>query len=247
MDDSSKSFRGEVIVVDDEAELRDLLLEYLTKNGFQTRVADSSASLDQLMAVRPADLVLLDINLGPDDGLSIARRLRATHPSIGIIMLTAIADVVDRVIGLEVGADDYIGKPFDLRELRARIRSVLRQRAPHSSGAEIGNIATNSKSVSFGLKKLDLERRCLIDGAGQEEKLTAMEFDLLQAFANSPNRVLTRDQLLDLAHQRSSSDPFDRSIDIRVARIRRKIEVHCAKPQIIKTVRGSGYMFVPPK
>ena len=231
----------QIIVVDDEPELRELVGEYLSKQGFVVRGAASGAALDALFAEQCPDLVLLDVNLGPDDGFAIARRLRASKPDLPIIMLTAMGEIIDRVVGLELGADDYITKPFDLRELRARIRTVLRRAAPAKP-----EVSDGRELVSFGVKSLDLSRRCLVDTDGREEKLTAMEFDLLRAFAQHPNRVLSRDQLLELAHQRGM-DPFDRSIDIRVTRVRRKIEQQPDKPQIIKTVRGSGYIYLPPK
>jgi DNA-binding response OmpR family regulator len=231
-----------IIIVDDEPSLREMVGEYLSHHGFAVRGAASSAAFDVLFAQQPADLVLLDVNLGQEDGFAIARSLRASRPNLPIIMLTAMDEVVDRVIGLELGADDYVTKPFDLRELRARIRSVLRRTELAANPVR----HDDRQLVSFGRKSLDLDARCLVDADGQEEKLTAMEFDLLQAFARHPNRVLSRDQLLDLAHQRGT-DPFDRSIDIRVTRIRRKIEEQPDKPQIIKTVRGSGYIYLPPK
>jgi DNA-binding response OmpR family regulator len=233
----------QIIILDDEPDLRELVAEYLSNHGFIVRGAASSAALDALFAEQGPDLVLLDVNLGPEDGFAIARRLRASQPDLPIIMLTAMGEVIDRVVGLELGADDYVTKPFDLRELRARIRTVLRRTAPTKPEA---GASDGSELVSFGLKSLDLSKRCLVDTDGHEEKLTAMEFDLLQAFARHPNRVLSRNQLLDLAHQRGM-DPFDRSIDIRVTRIRRKIEQQPDKPQIIKTVRGSGYIYLPPK
>jgi len=232
-----------VIVVDDEPGLRDMVAEYLSGHGFEVATADSGKALGECLSERQADLVLLDVNLGPDDGFAIARQLRASQPDLPIIMLTAMGEVIDRVVGLELGADDYVTKPFDLRELRARIRTVLRRATRPKSES---NASDGRELVSFGLKRLDPSKRCLVDAAGREEKLTAMEFDLLQAFARHPNRVLSRDQLLDLAHQRGT-DPFDRSIDIRVTRIRRKIEEQPDKPQIIKTVRGSGYIYLPPK
>ena len=234
-----------IIVVDDEPALRDMVAEYLSNHGFEVQTAHSGQALNDRLSERRADLVLLDVNLGPDDGFAIARRLRASEPDLPIIMLTAMGEVIDRVVGLELGADDYVTKPFDLRELRARIRTVLRRAAPAEPVA--GSSANEARElISFGHKSLDLSKRCLVDADGREEKLTAMEFDLLQAFARHPNRVLSRDQLLDLAHQRGM-DPFDRSIDIRVTRIRRKIEQQPDKPQIIKTVRGSGYIYLPPK
>jgi DNA-binding response OmpR family regulator len=230
-----------IIVVDDEPALRDMVAEYLSNHGFEVHTADSGKALDERLSQGQADLVLLDVSLGPDDGFAIARRLRASKPDLPIIMLTAMGEIIDRVVGLELGADDYITKPFDLRELRARIRTVLRRAAPAKP-----EVSDGRELVSFGIKSLDLSKRCLVDADGREEKLTAMEFDLLRAFAQHPNRVLSRDQLLELAHQRGM-DPFDRSIDIRVTRIRRKIEQQPDKPQIIKTVRGSGYIYLPPK
>ena len=243
MNDAGAGGYRQIIVVDDESGLREMVGEYLSNHGFIVRAAENGAALDALLADRAADLVLLDVNLGAEDGFAIARRLRASRPTLPIVMLTAMGEVVDRVVGLELGADDYITKPFDLRELRARIRTVLR-RAGSSTPAAASR--KGRELVSFGSKTLDLSKRCLIDAEGHEERLTAMEFELLRAFARNPNRVLSRDQLLDLAHQRSM-DPFDRSIDIRITRIRRKIEVQPDKPEIIKTVRGSGYIFLPPK
>jgi DNA-binding response OmpR family regulator len=245
MNDAGAAAFRQIIVVDDEPGLREMVGEYLSNHGFIVRAAESGVALDALLAERPADLVLLDVNLGAEDGFAIARRLRTSRPTLPIVMLTAMGEVVDRVVGLELGADDYITKPFDLRELRARIRTVLRRAGP-STPAATSRKSRERELVSFGLKTLDLSKRCLIDAEGQEEKLTAMEFELLRAFARNPNRVLSRDQLLDLAHQRSM-DPFDRSIDIRITRIRRKIEIQADKPEIIKTVRGSGYIFLPPK
>ena len=245
MNDAGAGGFRQIIVVDDEPGLREMVGEYLSNHGFIVRAAESGVALDALLAERPADLVLLDVNLGAEDGFAIARRLRTSRPTLPIVMLTAMGEVVDRVVGLELGADDYITKPFDLRELRARIRTVLRRTGP-STPAATSRKSRERELVSFGLKTLDLSKRCLIDAEGQEEKLTAMEFELLRAFARNPNRVLSRDQLLDLAHQRNM-DPFDRSIDIRITRIRRKIEIQPDKPEIIKTVRGSGYIFLPPK
>lgn len=235
-----------IIVVDDEAGLREMVGEYLSSHGFAIRLAADGASLRSLLADAPADLVLLDVNMPGEDGLSITRHLRSTSDA-HIVMLTAADDVIDRVIGLEIGADDYITKPFDLRELRARIRSVLRRsgRAPVPSALADAS-AGDADHVRFGITTLDLGSRQLRHDDGSELKLTAMEFDLLLVFARHPNRVLSRDQLLEFAHNRGW-EPFDRSIDIRIARIRRKIELDPTKPQSIKTVRGGGYMFVPSK
>jgi len=188
---------------------------------------------------KASDLVILDINMPGEDGLTLARRLRE-HSDICIMMLTASGATVDRVVGLEMGADDYIAKPFDLRELLARVRTVLRRRA--DADARGARPEPPSNTLRFGRWLLDLDAHKLI-GDGEELRLTAMEFDLLDAFARHPNKVLSRSQLLDLAHRRDW-EPFDRSIDIRVARLRKKIERDPAKPQIIKTISGAGYMYV---
>jgi two-component system phosphate regulon response regulator OmpR len=176
-----------------------------------------------------------------EDGLSLARFLRA-NTKIGIVMLTAAGEVVDRIVGLEMGADDYLPKPVDMRELLARVRAVLRRT---QTAAEVGAVAAPAtRKVRFGACQLDLDAHRLYDLEGEEVAITSMEFDLLKAFAEHPNRVLSRDQLLDLAHNRDW-EPFDRSIDIRIARLRRKVETDPSKPQVIKTVRGAGYIFVP--
>jgi DNA-binding response OmpR family regulator len=236
----------QIIVVDDEVGLREMVGEYLSGHGFATRLAADGASLRSLLAEAPADLVLLDVNMPGEDGLSITRHLRSTTDA-QIIMLTAADDVVDKIIGLEVGADDYITKPFDLRELRARIRSVLRRSGrPLDASATAVAAAGSPDQVRFGITTLDLGSRRLLRDDGNELKLTAMEFDLLLVFARHPNRVLSRDQLLEFAHNRGW-EPFDRSIDIRIARIRRKIEFDPTKPESIKTIRGAGYMFVSSK
>jgi DNA-binding response OmpR family regulator len=179
-----------------------------------------------------------------ENGFDIARRVRASS-NVPILMLTAADEVVDRVVGLELGADDYVIKPFDLRELRARIDALLRRTARVAATPTPEN-RTPANSVRFGDLLLDLEARRLLQADGTALELTAMEFDLLAAFARNPDRVLTRERLLDLAHDRAS-DPFDRSIDVRITRIRRKVERDPAKPQVIKTMRGAGYMFVSAK
>ena len=238
-----------VVVVDDEPELRQILAEYLAKHGFAVRTAGSGRDLDACLAMENADLLILDVTMPDEDGLSIARRIRA-HSSVPILMLTAANDIVDRVVGLEVGADDYVTKPFDLRELRARVRAILRRSEHPQPGpghaAPAATAAVNGRLVRFGRVRLDLEARCLLQDHGEVLAVTTMEFDLLQAFAQNPNRVLTRDRLLDIAHNRDR-EPFDRSIDIRIARLRRKIEPDPAKPQVIKTVHGAGYIFVQQK
>ncbi len=247
MSESLSARLPRLIVVDDEEQLRDMIAEYLEKGSFSVRTASGGAALDQLLAAEDADLLLLDVNMPDEDGFSITRRLRVTS-NIPIIMLTAADDTVDKVVGLEMGADDYITKPFDLRELKARVRAVLRR---HQSAAPVVRIlaAEPERSVKlqpFGKLLLDTEARCLVHTDGTQEPLTAMEFDLIHVFLQNPDRVLTRDRLLDLAHKRDN-DPFDRSIDVRVTRIRKKIEIDPAKPQTIKTVRGAGYIYVPGK
>lgn len=227
-----------IVVVDDEPDLRAAVQEYLLDRGYAVSSADGGRSLRALMAERPVDLVVLDINMPEEDGLSIARYLREQGP-IGIIMLTANRDTVDRVVGLEVGADDYLPKPFELRELLARVRAVLRRAArPQAPTATMGH------EVRFGRCMLNLDSRRLFDLDGGDVPITAMEFDLLRTFAEHPGRVLTRDQLLDLAHSMEMA-PFDRSIDMRIGRLRRKVEQDPTVPQTLKTVRGAGYMFVP--
>jgi two-component system phosphate regulon response regulator OmpR len=229
-----------IVVVDDEPDIRQLIQTYLTRHGFAVSQADGGRSLRAIMAERPVDLVILDVNMPEQDGVSIARELRAAGP-IGIIMLTANSDSVDKVVGLEVGADDYVTKPFDPRELLARVRSVLRRATtPEASPATLG------REVVVGKVRLNLDSRKMFAADGTELPLTAMEFDLLRTFVEHPNRVLTRDQLLDLAHSKEP-DVFDRSVDTRVVRLRQKVEVDPRRPQSIKTVRGAGYMFVPAK
>jgi DNA-binding response OmpR family regulator len=233
-----------VVVVDDEPELRAILCDYLGRHGFSVRAVASGDELDASLATEDADLLILDIAIPDEDGLSITRRIRAGS-TVPILVLTAAADVVDRIVGLEVGADDYVTKPFDLRELRARIRALLR-RSGRPALADTVAEQTGVRLVQFGRVKLDVDARQLLQDDGEVVALTSMEFDLLNAFAQNPNRVLTRDRLLDLAHHRDSQ-PYDRSIDIRIARLRRKIEPDPGKPQVIKTIHGTGYMYVRPK
>jgi two-component system phosphate regulon response regulator OmpR len=224
-----------VIVVDDEADLREAVGTYLRRQGLTARIAAGAAELRDALAKAPADLILLDIAMPEEDGLSIARRLRAEGFQGGIIMLTAAADVVDRVVGLETGADDYVTKPADLRELLARVRSVLRRVAARTPPEVPPNI------VPLGACRLDLDARRLAGADGADIPITAMEFDLLKALAERRGRVLSRDTLLELAHNKGW-EAFDRSIDVRIARLRRKIEADPAKPAVIKTVRGAGYL-----
>lgn len=242
-----------IIVCDDEPDLREAVAEYLARRGFDVRRAGDGAALRLLLAERAADLVVLDIAMPGEDGLSIARALRADS-DIGIVMLSAAGDVVDRVVGLEVGADDYIAKPVDLRELLARLRSVLRRReaaaqavtalpAPEPAVAP-QPAPTQGKRVRMGRTWLDLDARRLTGADGAEIPLGPSEFALLRAFAERPGRVLTREALLELAHPRGD-EHFDRSVDVRIARIRRKVEAVPDRPAVIRTIRGAGYVFDP--
>ncbi len=232
-----------IVVVDDEADLRDTLREYLEIQGFQVTCAENAAVLRTIVAApeSPIDLVLLDISMPGEDGLSVARFLRETS-DVAIIMLTAASSTLDKIVGLEVGADDYLPKPVDLRELLAHVKAVLRRVRRGTETQSTPPAGARGAQVRFGRCNLDLDAHKLYAEDGRELPLTAMEFDLLRAFAEHPNRVLTRDQLLEWAHNRNW-DPFDRSIDIRIARLRKKIEPDPAKPQVIKTVRGAGYLF----
>src|SRR4029079_8125076 len=193
----------------------------------------------EAFAKEQPDLIVLDLNMPEEDGLSIVRDLKQ-RSRVPVIMLTGTASAIDRVVGLELGADDYIAKPCELRELVARIRSVLRR----TQGPAPEEPASKNKVVRFGTKWLDLDARILRDDEGVEHPLTTSEFNLLKAFAEHPKRVLTRERLLDLANARDP-DAFDRAIDIRITRIRRKIEPDPSNPRIIKTVRGAGYVFSP--
>jgi two-component system phosphate regulon response regulator OmpR len=189
--------------------------------------------------------VLLDVGLPGEDGLSLARHVRERF-NIGIIMVSGAGETLDRIIGLEVGADDYLAKPFDLRELHARVKSVLRRYREKPTVAEGNKTESGEQAqvVAFGIGRLDFQRQQLLNTDGAEIPVTAMEFDMLKVFADRPNRPLSRDQLLNLTQHRDW-DPFDRSVDIRVARLRRKIEPDADNPVYLKTVRGVGYMFVP--
>ncbi|PZN92897.1 MAG: DNA-binding response regulator [Alphaproteobacteria bacterium] len=227
-----------IVVVDDEADVREMVQEYLIDHGFVVTQAESGEALAALMRERPVDLALLDINMPGEDGLSIARSLKK-RGDIGIIMLTANGDTVDRVVGLELGADDYVVKPFDLRELLARVRAVLRRISEADQSP-----STMGEEIRFGSFVLSLASRRLYSVDGRDVPITAMEFDLLRVFAQNPGRVLSRDRILELAHSKEM-EAFDRSVDTRIVRIRQKIEADPAFPQIIKTVRGAGYVFVP--
>jgi DNA-binding response OmpR family regulator len=237
-----------LLVVDDDASVRAMLSEYLGSHGFNVSVAATGKELRAQIERELPDVVLLDVRMPGEDGLTLARFLRE-HYDVGIIMVTASGDVVDRVVGLEVGADDYVAKPFDPRELLARIKSVLRriQARPEVPAPAQAQPAPGAAPAvtSVGRCTVDLVARRLFDADGTELPLTAMEFDLLKVFMSNPNRVLSRDQLLMNTRNREW-EPFDRSIDIRIGRLRRKIETDpAAEPRFLRTVRNAGYMFVP--
>jgi DNA-binding response OmpR family regulator len=233
-----------IAVVDDEADARAMVGDYLRLHGFDVALCEGGRALRAHLQIRTPDLIVLDLNMPEEDGLSIVRDLKARSP-IPIIMLTATASAIDRVVGLELGADDYLPKPCELRELVARVRSVLRraQVAPASPQAA-PETAASARTVRFGTKWLELDALRLRDDAGVEQPLTRSEFDLLKAFADHPKRALSRERLLDLADARDP-DAFDRAIDVRINRIRKKVEPDPANPRYIRTVRGLGYIFRP--
>jgi two-component system, OmpR family, response regulator len=232
--------RPRLLVVDDDREIRDLLSKLLSRRGYKVTTAREEAEMRQVLASSRVDLVILDIMLPGKDGLSLCRELRATK-SLPIIMLTARGESADRIVGLELGADDYLPKPFDVRELEARIKAVLRRSAVEA-GESSGKVS-GGKFVFAGWT-LDARLRQLTSPDGVLVSLTSGEFDLLLVLAERPQRILSRDQLMDLTRGRDAT-PFDRSIDIQVSRLRRKIEVSPKAPEIIKTVRGGGYLFTP--
>ena len=236
-----------LLVVDDEPELRGLLAEYFGRHGFEVRSASDAAQARELISGAKPDLAVLDINMPGENGLSLARWMREAHPEVAIVMLTTASESVDRIVGLELGADDYLSKPFELRELLARVRAVLRRsRAPRAGIASPVSPASPSvpvHQIRFGDRLLDLQQRKLLGADGAEIEITAAEFDLLSLFARHPNRPLNRDQIMEQAHNRGW-DVFDRSIDLRVMRLRRKIERNPDKPEVLKTVRNVGYVFV---
>lgn len=237
MTDAVEVEGGALLVVDDDQELRELTVAYLQKQGFDVAAVDSGEAMDAYLGEHTADLVVLDLMLPGEHGLSIARRLKSER-NIPIIIVSAQGDDIDRIVGLEVGADDYLGKPFNPRELLARIRAVLRR--VRGQSVEAGE---PTQQFAFGEFVLDLAAHQL-SRDGKVVALTSGEFDLLTILVNHPNKVLDRDRILDLLTGAERS-PFDRSIDVRVTRLRGKIEVDPAQPVYIKTIWGKGYMFCP--
>lgn len=229
-----------VLVVDDDAEIRSLLHEYLQKNGYRvTAVAEGKGMWTALDAGR-VDIVVLDLMLPGDDGLTLCRNLRA-RSEVPVIMLTARGEETDRIVGLEMGADDYLAKPFNPRELLARIKSILRR-----SRALPGNLQPEAaRTIRFAGWTLDLAARNLLSPEGVVVALSGTEYKLLRIFLAHPNRVLNRDQLIDLMLSRDAS-PFDRSIDVQVSRLRHRLDAGAKEPAIIKTVRGEGYVLAVP-
>jgi two-component system phosphate regulon response regulator OmpR len=229
-----------ILVVDDDARLRDLLNKYLVEQGFAVRSVANSTDMNRYLARERYDLLILDLMLPGEDGLAICRRLRGANDDIPIIMLTAKGDEVDRIVGLEVGADDYLPKPFNPRELVARIQAVLRRRP---AAGPPGAPTSETEIVEFGEFKLNLGTRSLVK-SGQDITLTSGEFALLKVLVQHPRAPLSRDKLMEMARGREFG-AFDRSIDVQVSRVRKLIEPDPAKPVFIQTVWGFGYVFIP--
>jgi len=228
-----------ILLVEDDAEISRMLVEVLSENGFVVLSVASASAMEASMAATPVDLVVLDIMLPGEDGLSICRRLRAAS-SLPIIMLTARGTDVDRIVGLEIGADDYVTKPFNSRELVARIRALLRRtQAGHDRSRP------RLRPLVFCGWRIDLATRQLLNPDEVQVAMTTVEFDLLAALCQNPGRILSRDQLVELTHGRLAG-PLERSIDVHVSRIRQKIEPDPREPTFIKTVRLGGYIFTPP-
>ena len=234
----SMSGRATIMVVDDEPDVREVLEEYFVSHGYAVLGAENAGAARELAAAHPIDLALVDIHMPGEDGLSLARHLRERYAQIAIVMLTSASTVVDRIVGLEMGADDYVPKPFDPRELAARVNSVLR-RTSAAGRAELG-----AARLRIGRCVLDVDAHRLSDENGREVPMSPLEFDLLKALAAHPNRALSRERILNLNQQRDW-DPFDRSVDLRIMRLRKKIEPDPEHPRFIRTVRNEGYIFVP--
>ena len=230
--------KATILIVDDEPEVRAVLEEYFGAHGYAAIGAESAAAAKAIAAEKPVDLALVDINMPGEDGLSLARHLRERYAKVAIVMLTSAGTVVDRIVGLEMGADDYVAKPFDPRELAARVKSVLRRTSP-AGRAELG-----AARVRIGRCVLDVDAHRLIDDKGEEVPMSPLEYDLLKALIEHPNRALSRERILNL-HQQRDWDPFDRSVDLRIMRLRKKIEPDPEHPRFIRTIRNEGYIFVP--
>ena len=230
--------RARIIVCDDDPDLRDLLVDLLARDGYEVEAAEDGIALRRIVPRFRPDLAVCDLMMPGEDGLSLTRWLRGEGHA-AVLMLTAMGTTTDRIVGLEMGADDYLAKPFEPGELRARIKAVLRRTM--SANLAAGRPAAR---VKVGRCVVDTEMKAMFNEAGERVELTAMEYDLLYTFITHARRPLNRDQLLELAHHKKW-DPYDRSIDMRIARLRKKIEFDPAKPSVLKTVRGEGYMLVP--
>ena len=233
-----------IAVLDDEADITQLLATYLQSHGYRVSQVQHGRALMQMMAADQPALVLLDLGLPGEDGFAIARQLRE-HWQCGLVIVTGRGDAVDKVVGLEVGADDYVTKPFDLRELVARIKAVLRRTSVAVAPIAVDATEPTRSTYRFAGWSLDTAARRLVGSEGAEVPLTSGEFDLLTAFLRHAGRVLSRDFLLEQTRGREAA-PFDRTIDVQVGRLRKKLEVDVEGPQIIKSVRGAGYILVPP-
>ena len=232
-----------ILVVDDDQRVRDMLCRYLEQEGFCVTGAEDGEAMRQLLSDKQVDLILLDLVMPGQDGLSLSREIRA-ESDIPIIILTGKGAPIDRVVGLEVGADDYITKPFHLREVLARVRSVLRRTASNQNVQSQTDSDDAGEQIRFAGWQIDLAQRELRDPGGAPVSLTTGEFNLLSALAQRPNRPLDRDQIMDLV-KGQDWQPYDRSIDTQIGRLRKKLEADPKNPQLIKTVRGVGYIFTP--
>ena len=230
-----------ILIVDDEPAICELVSDYLASEGYPVSVAHDGEGMRRILEKSAVDIVLLDVVLPREDGFALARWLRAERRELGIIMLTGRGDTIDRIVGLELGADDYLAKPFHLRELLARIKSVGRRARQAAADAPVAS----RRHVRFAGWHLDLAARELFSPAGESVRLTTGEFDLLAAFVTYANQLLSRDRLLDLARGREAG-PFDRTIDVQVGRLRRKLQDDAQEPKLIKTLRGGGYIFTAP-
>lgn len=233
-----------ILIVDDEEGIRELLFAYLSDYGFEVAAVADGAAMRRHLTEHPVDLVLLDLGLPQEDGLVLARELRSRNDVPGIIIVTGRGEPVDRILGLELGADDYIAKPFDLREVVARVRSVLRRVVRPEGGAfaSASPATDTTERFEFDGWQVDLGARSVLRPDGTTVSLTTSEFDLLATLVRNPNRALSRDELMDALYKREAG-PFDRAVDVLVGRLRRKIEADPAEPQLVKSVRGVGYLF----
>lgn len=231
-----------ILVVDDDREIRDLLARFLAKHGLRVSSAANGREMHARLEDSAVDLIVLDVMMPGEDGLTLTRNLRAGKNAIPIIMLTAMGEDTDRIVGLEMGADDYVAKPFNPRELLARIKAVLRRFEGNGTSAD--GVVLHTDGVNFAGWSFDMGARELFDPQGEAVVLSGGEFELLCVFVTHPGRVLSRDQLLDMARGRDAQ-PFDRAIDVQVSRLRKKIEIDPQAPNLIKTVRGGGYLFSP--